>query len=170
MGITNSSQSTDVKKLLTLLSDFKSVFFVTLSNSGQLGMRPMTVIEFQDAPYIWFVTDRSSQKIQDSIDSNSVYITAQSGSEIFITAHGVPKVFEDEQTKDRLWSEPLRVWFPKGKEDPELCFVRVELTKGEYWDSSGLQKLYYFTEVIKSYVTGKTPEINKDQHAEVQIS
>lgn len=170
MSVTNPPQPTDTKKLLNLLREFKSVFFVTLSNSGQLGMRPMRVIEFQDDPFIWFVSGRSSHKIQDSIDSNSVYVTAQSGNEIFITAHGVPKVFDDQQTKQRLWSEPLRVWFPKGKEDPELCFVRVELTNGAYWDTSGMQKFYYFAEAIKSYVTGKAPEINQEQHAEVKIS
>jgi general stress protein 26 len=29
----------------------------------------------------------------------------------------------------------FKIWFPKGKDDPEVALLRVTLEKAEYWDS-----------------------------------
>ncbi len=71
---------------------------------------------------------------------------------------------------DRLWSEPWRVWFPDGKDDPNLVLLKVEPTGGEYWDNSGLEGMKYVFEGLKAVLKGERPETDATQHAKVAMS
>jgi len=62
----------------------------------------------------------------------------------------------DRSRIDATWAEPMRAWFPNGKDDPQIALIRVHPTKGEYWDSpsSTMVHLYGY---LKASVTGKPP-------------
>lgn len=152
----------DSKKLIELIREFDNVMFITIDTQGNVSMRPMRVIKSSNQGELWFAVPRSSGKVDDILEKNIVYITAQSGSSTFISLKGKPKIFDDELTKNELWSEPMRIWFPEGVKDPNLCFIRVEIEEGEWWDNSGLDKVFYLVESIKSYLIGdKPPPPNK---------
>lgn len=36
-----------------------------------------------------------------------------------------------------LWQKPLKTWFPKGLDDPDLALLKVEVEHAEYWDQNG---------------------------------
>ena len=36
----------------------------------------------------------------------------------------------------------FEAWFPKGKEDPDLNLLRVEISKAEYWDAPGKRMVH----------------------------
>ena len=64
-----------------------------------------------------------------------------------------------------LWKEPFRVWFPGGREDPDIALIAVEPERAEYWDNSGFHKLQYLWEAAGAYVTGDTPKVEEgEQH------
>jgi hypothetical protein len=61
-----------------------------------------------------------------------------------------------------LAAEPLRAWFPEGKDDPQVALLNVHPEKGEYLDSpySTLIHLYGYA---KAALTGSSPTEVSDQ-------
>jgi general stress protein 26 len=57
--------------------------------------------------------------------------------------------------KDK-WSEPLRTWFPEGKDDPQLALIRVHPERGEFWDSPSSTVMYLYG-YAKAALTGASP-------------
>ena len=79
-------------------------------------------------------------------------------------------VRRDRAKIDEFWKEVYKVWFPKGKEDPELTLVAVEPSEGEYWDDEGFKRIKYLFEAAKAYATGTKPEIDEgEEHAKVRL-
>ena len=66
---------------------------------------------------------------------------------------------------DELWTPVLKAWFPKGKDDPDVALLKVDVTKAEYWDapSSTIVKLVGFTKAVltgKQYHPGENEKLN----------
>ena len=56
-----------------------------------------------------------------------------------------------------LWSEALRVWFPKGPEDPDITLIKVEVDTAEYWDAPSSAWVYAMG-YAKARLTGEPPK------------
>ena len=37
-----------------------------------------------------------------------------------------------------MWREPMRAFFPGGKDDPDITLIRVQIKSAEYWDGPGM--------------------------------
>ena len=61
-----------------------------------------------------------------------------------MSVSGRAEIVRDKAKIQEKWSEPLRAWFPEGKDDPQIALIRVHPVRGEYWDSpsSTLVHLY----------------------------
>jgi len=158
----NPERKEHLKKVLT---QFSNVMFMTVAPDGALGIRPMAILKCTDEGILWFIASTDSTKVEDITSTGNVFVTGQSGSSLFFAAKCKASIHVDRETRDKLWTESLKVWFPNGKEDQSVCFIRVEVIEGEYWDTTGLQKVAYFMEAVKAYVTGKKAELSEvSQH------
>lgn len=54
------------------------------------------------------------------------------------------------------WSEPLRTWFPEGRDDPQLALIRVHPERGEFWDSLSSTVMHVYG-YAKAVLTGEPP-------------
>ena len=162
-------QKNTSEHLYELLSGFSTAMLV--SHEGQTGLhaRPMAIAELKRDAEAYFATDRRSPKIAEISRDPNVLITFQSSSE-YASLSGRAFVVTDRAVIDRLWSEAWRVWFPDGKDDPNLVLLKVEPTSGEFWDNSGLEGLKYVFEGLKAVLKGKRPETDATQHAKVAMS
>jgi hypothetical protein len=70
---------------------------------------------------------------------------------------------------DELWSEAWKVWFPGGKEDPNLCVLAIAPSSAEYWDNGGVEGFKYLYEGLKAVLQKRTPETDDTQHAKVML-
>jgi len=68
---------------------------------------------------------------------------------------------------ERLWQESFKVWFPKGKTDPQIVLIAVSTVDAEYWDNSGVNGVSYLAKSAKAYLSGTTPDISEEQHGRV---
>jgi len=75
----------------------------------------------------------------------------------YISISGTAELSDDPGLIEKLWREPWRVWFPAGKNDPELRILRVRPVLAEYWDQSGARGIKYLIEMVKAYAKGTTP-------------
>lgn len=166
----NAAMSADPnKKLHDLIKDFSAAMLVTRTSAGELRSRPMAVAAVDDDGVFWFMTQRDSGKLEEMAADSHVNVAMQSGLK-FISVSGQVSIVEDRRKVAGMWQESWKVWFPKGKDDPDLVLLKVEPSTGEYWDNSDLSGLKYLLAAGKAYFTGTKPDVSDpDVHGKVAM-
>jgi hypothetical protein len=60
----------------------------------------------------------------------------------------------------------MKAWFPKGKDDPQICLLRVHPERGELWDSPS-STIVNLVGYVKAVVTGERAD--PGDHAKVDL-
>ena len=154
------------ERLVDLMGDFSTLMMVTWSTQGEISVRPMSVAR-RDGDVFWFPTATHTEKVHDVLEEHEVILIGQNEKSTYVAARGSATVRADRETINRLWSEAMRVWFPGGREDSELAFIRVQVIEGEFWDVGGTKKLRYMFQAFKAYFEGTTPALGHDMHGKV---
>jgi general stress protein 26/hemerythrin-like domain-containing protein len=143
-------------RLLELLGEFRTAMLVTRTADGVLRARPLSLAREHGDGGLYFATSLESPKVAELEASPEVVVTLQ-GSNSYLSISGTARVTRDRALVRRLWSEPWRVWFPDGEDDPTLCLVEVMPKEAEYWDQRGVKGIKYLLGMVKAYATGTTP-------------
>ena len=110
------------------LADSPFVFIRPDSGGGAV---PMTAQLDDDANgAIWFFTTRDGPLARKG-PATCAY--SGKGHEVFARFSGT---LSEETSRDRLdkqWSNFVEAWFPGGKDDPNLLFLRMDLGDAEIW-------------------------------------
>jgi general stress protein 26 len=162
--------TTPETKFRELLEEFGVAMLVTRTPAGELRGRPMALGEIQPDNSLWFATDKHSAKVDELAADSHVVVTMQSATK-FVSLSGRAKPVEDRGTAARLWKAEWKVWFPGGKDDPNLVLLRIDGDAGEYWDNSGTSGIKYLLEAGKALLTGKRPDVGDDPkiHGKVDL-
>lgn len=143
---------------------------VTLDATQQFHSRPMAIARVDDDGRLWFLTAKESAKVHEIENDQHVHLTAQEGQSAFLSISGRADLLDDRAKVGELWKESFRVWFPGGKDDPNIELISVRPQRGEFWDSTGQKGARYLWESAKAYVSGTTPDIQEgDQHGVVRM-
>lgn len=153
------------KHLSDLLSEFNTGMLVTSGPDGQHA-RPMAVAGLSTGPELYLATSIATPKVAEIEANPNVLMTFQANQQ-FISLMGRAHVNRDRAIIDKLWSDSWRIWFPRGKDDPELCLLEIAPTGGEYWDNSGTNGIRYVIEGMKALFQGRKPETDEAQHGKV---
>lgn len=148
-------------KLRELVDEFGVAMLVTRASGGQLRARPMALAEAPPDGTLWFATGRNTGKVDELAQDDRVVVTMQSTTK-FVSLSGTAATVEDREKISRLWKAEWKVWFPGGKDDPDLVLLRVDVRSGEYWDNSGTGGLKYLIEAGRALVTGTRPDVGDD--------
>lgn len=137
----------DAEKLHDVLEHFDTAMLVTHAAGGRapggseasawLDARPMAIAQLERNCDLWFLTSVESAKVAEIGADPRVQIVAQDGQGRFVSLAGRAHVVDDRAKAAELWSEPYRVWFSGGLDDPRLRLIHVDTESGEYWDSAG---------------------------------
>jgi general stress protein 26 len=157
-------------KLREMLEEFGTAMLVTRTDDGHLRGRPMALAEVEPDGTLWFATDRHAAKVEELARDRHVGVTMQSSTK-FLSLSGTASTVDDREKLARLWKAEWGVWFPRGKDDPNLVLLRVDGQVGEYWDNSGTSGLKYLIEAGKALLTGSRPGVGKEPavHAKVGL-
>jgi general stress protein 26 len=148
-------------KLRDLLDEFGVGMLVTRAADGSLRARPMALAEAEPDGTLWFATDRHSGKMDELERDGNVVVTLQSKAK-FVSLSGTARGVDDRAKLSSLWKAEWKVWFPGGKDDPNITLLRVDGTAGEYWDNSGVSGLKYLIEAGKALLNGERPSVGED--------
>jgi len=154
------------KQLKELLEGFDTAMLVTRLPTGELRSRPMSIADKNGTSEIWFASELDTAKIAELERDPHVNVSLQR-ERAFVSLSGRADVVRDRKKIDELWHEYMKIWFPKGKDDPSLCLVRVEVHTAEFWDAEGAKGLRYLFEAAKAYIKGTTPAEVEGQHGTV---
>jgi general stress protein 26 len=162
-------QVDQVQKIHELLSDFDTAMLVT--HGGDFAhARPMAIAHVEPNCDVWFFTSRSSPKVHEIQDDQSVLIVCQDVRGRYITLTGRAELVADRGKARQLWSDSYKTWFPGGVEDPDLLLICVHAEEAEYWDNHGAKALRYYFEAAKARMGGTQQQVQEgEQHGKVSL-
>lgn len=144
-------------KLAELIKDIRVAMFTTFdAKTGKPHARPMYTQKLDAKSFtgtLWFLTDRSSGKVDELVANPEVLLTyADPGKNRFVVVTGTADTERNPEKAKELWNIHAKGWWPGGPEDPNLALIRVDATSAEYWD--GPSQASYLFSLLKAAVTG----------------
>lgn len=144
-------------KLRSLIDAIRVGMFVTIDDDGLMRSRPMYAQHVDNDDRIYFFTGKDSHKVEELRHEHKVSCAFSNPTkQDYVSVSGSAELSTDRALIDKLWNEMVRVWFPKGKDDPNLAVLVMTPEKGEYWDSPSSTMLHAYG-YVKAVLTGKPP-------------
>ncbi len=148
----------DRQKVWELVQDIKTALLVTTGGGGQLHGRPMVAMNKEFDGELWFASRDGTPKLDDINDHPQVLLAySEPKSQDYVSLSGHAALVRDPAKVKSLWSEPMRVWFPKGPDDPAITLIKVTVDSAEYWDAPS-SSWVYATGYAKARLTGEAPK------------
>ncbi|MBL9037038.1 MAG: pyridoxamine 5'-phosphate oxidase family protein [Archangium sp.] len=167
--LANDSERTNLRDLLKTFSFMMVATYDRKGKHPRLNVRPMYVAKVEDDCSVVFVTALPSEKVGEAAHQEEGNLVAQSVMRQ-VNMYGHFEISTDRERLAKVWSVPMNVWFPKGKDDPNACLMIFHPRDAELWDASGLKGLRFVLASAKAILT-KTPppETSVDQHATLKL-
>ena len=169
MSASTQTRQNDLKKLREMVKDIDFCMLTTVDENGDLHSRPMSSNGEIDADGdIWFFTGASSHKVTEIAKLPKVNVSfADPDNQRYISVSGPAELVRDRMKIDELWKPEFKIWFPGGKDDPNVALLRVSLERGEYWDSPS-STIGYALSFVSSLVTGKEPDLGENKKVDLR--
>jgi len=164
MTAPTQTRESDLEKLRELVKGIDFCMLTTTDEAGDLHSRPMSSNgDIDEDGDIWFFTSASSHKVSEITELPKVNVSfADPDNQRYISVSGSAQLVRDRAKIDELWRPEFKIWFPEGKDDPEVALLRVSLEKAEYWDSPS-STIGYALSFVSSLVTGKQPDLGENK-------
>jgi len=163
------TQSDSLEKLREMIKDIDFCMLTTIDEQGDPHSRPMSSNgDIDPNGDIWFFTGASSHKVSEIENSPKVNVSfADPKNQRYVSVTGSAQLTRDPKKIEELWRPEFKMWFPKGKDDPEIALMRIRLEKAEYWDSPS-STIAYVVNFVSAVVTGKQPEFGENKKVELK--
>ena len=157
----------DLQKLRDMVKDIDFCMLTTIDERGDLHSRPMSSNgEIDDNADLWFFTGASSHKVSEINDTPRVNVSfADPQNQNYISITGRARLVRDRKKIEELWKPQFQMWFPKGKDDPNVALLRVTAEKAEYWDSPS-STISFALNFVSALVTGEEPDSGEHKQLE----
>ena len=158
-----SHASDERSKVWDMIKNIRTALFVTHDEDGGMHARPMAVNQQVFEGDLWFFTDVNSPKIEEIEANSSVLLAyAEPRDQEYISVTGTAEVVRDRKKIDELWTDALRLWFPRGPGDRSIALIKVSVSAAEYWDApSARMVLAYSCE--KAGTSGLTIDLGENK-------
>jgi len=123
--------------------DLKDKFWRALSHSPfvmlQLDSDPVTAapmraqLDEEVTGMIWFFTSRQGNFAQ--LGPVTATLSAK-GHDLFARFTGTLAMENNRARFDKQWNNSVAAWFPRGKDDPDVLMLRMDLGDAAIWDSN----------------------------------
>ena len=146
-------ETDDRQKLIDLMADMPIAMMTTFGPDGPRSI-PMARQEVEPSAELWFITARDTHHVSDLQTDPRVLLTFSS-RDAWVAVNGRGEVVDDLAKLRELWNTFAEAWLPGGPEDPGAVLIRVDVERGEYWDSPG-GKVASLLSFAKVKLTGAT--------------
>lgn len=160
----------DLNKLFDKIKDVRIAMLTTFDEQQNLHSRPMATIRPEADGSLLFLTDADSAKVYEVNKDSKVNLSyTNPETNVYVSVSGTANAYRDAAKAAELYTEPLRAWFPKGKDDPSIMILKVTVERGEYWDSpsSLLSRAYGYVRAVATGEASKDDDVNV--HAQVVV-
>jgi len=170
------SLKTKVEDLIQFAEKSKFCLLTTITPDGQVATRCMALAgkENNGIDFI-FHTNTESGKTDDLDANPQVNLGFLNSSGEWASISGKAKVVTDREEVRKHYSEHLKVWLGDlgdgkhdgGPEDPRIGVIKVHSNTIQY-ATSRRSAIGGAVELVKSYATGETAQVNKLRHISEQ--
>ncbi|MBD8643680.1 pyridoxamine 5'-phosphate oxidase family protein [Stenotrophomonas sp. CFBP 13724] len=134
----NADRQQHITQLAALIKDVEVAMFTTTGVDGRLYSRPLGTQEVEFDGDLWFATSADSPKVAEIALNPRVNVAYASPSKnSYVSVAGTARIVDDRAKIDELWSPAMKLFFPEGKDDPNLRLIHVQAESAEYWDGPG---------------------------------
>ena len=168
MGSAKNPHDEAKAKLHDIVESSRTVLLLTHGEDHKIVGRPMSLVRADDDSTIYLVSGIGTKKVSEIEHDSRVTVAIQNGEGIAMI-DGNARVSQDRALIEKLWSDSWKVWFPRGKEDPDIAILVVEPLEGTYWDQDIGHGLSYLYRYVKARVTGDEIEIKKSDVKKVDL-
>ena len=153
----STARDNNAQKIWNLIKDAHSALLVTVGPDGRLDSRPMGCIQTGFAGTIWFLTFARSSKVAEIAQDGNVLISyANPSAYEYVSLSGKARLVRNPEKVRELWSEGFRVWFPSGRDDPDLALLEVRVEEAKYWTNAASVVTYGWA-YLKARLLGSSP-------------
>jgi general stress protein 26 len=135
-------------RLRKLIKGIDIAMFTTYGEAGFPVSRPLSTQEAEfDGETLWFFTRGTSPKVREIRRNPKVNVAyASKDRNVYISVAGKAAIVDEQTRIDEFWNDALKAFFPRGRTDPNLVLIRVDVATVEYWEgpSTGVGKLIAF--------------------------
>lgn len=166
----NPSTATKLDELYGLIDGIEIAMFTTRRPDGRLVSRPMATQERITGTDLWFVTDVSSNKLDElEFDANVNLAYYNMKSREYVSVAGTATITQDREIIRELYKPDWKVWFGDqggekdgGPDDPRLALVMVDALSAEFLVVNQPRAVILF-EVAKAMISGKPPQLGDER-------
>ena len=146
------------EKVHAMTKNIRVAMLASFAPEGFIHARPVVPRQQDASGALWVFTSRSSPLVSELDADPRVLLTyAEPKDQNYVSITGQATVMEEDPAKAReLWAEPMRTWFPKGVDDPDLILVRIDAERAQYWDAPSSAIVYAYG-YAKARFTGERP-------------
>lgn len=144
-----------IYKLKELVVEINICLFCTnLKIDDGATCRPMGAQNVCDQGNIWFFSEVKSDKNEEIKKNKHVQLFfSHPGKSSYLVVNGEAEIIVDRQKTEELWTPIVKIWFPEGKDDPNISIIKVTPTTAYYWDTDG-NRMINFLKMAASVATG----------------
>ena len=158
-----------IAEVASLIEGTAVVMFTTRNREGRLVSRPLAARATPFDGSAWFLTALDSTKIGE-IEAdpivNLAYVNARNGA--YVSIEGRAHVSVDRARIASLWSDAIdALFFPAGKDDPNLAALRVDADTAEAWTSAPTAVGRAF-DFVKATLTGDSAALGVQAHFDLR--
>lgn len=166
--MTTEQRQEHIRAIAGLMKKSRVAMLTTRSADGALQSRPLGMQDVEFDGDLWFATGLDSDKVRDIQADPRVNVSVQNDADnSYVSLSGTASIVRDRARIDQLWSPAMKIFFPEGKDDPNLCLIRVDAEGGEYWDGPGtvIGKMAY---LAGAAVTGNPGVMSENATVDMQ--
>lgn len=164
-----------LEDLYKLIDGIDVAMFTTRRADGHLVSRPMQTQARRPGVDLWFVTNWSTDKLDDIARDphvNLAYYNTKSRE--WVSVAGTAIISRDRDLIRGLYKADWKAWFPTeegnskrdgGPNDERIALVLVEAHSVEYMKQDRPKPLVLF-EIVKAMATGSAPKVADIRHVE----
>lgn len=131
------SNNADLCKLGELIDDIEVAMLITHAQDGSLVSRPLQTLKLSADGELIFFTGAHSEKVDQLTDDHDVNLAyAHPGDQRYVSVRGSARIDRDRALIEELWSPPQKIFFPEGKDDPNLVVLHIRVRDAMYWEGA----------------------------------
>ena len=118
----------NLQKLREMVKDIDFCMLTTVDETGDLHSRPMSSNgDIDPNGDLWFFTAASSHKVSEIENLPKVNVSfADPENQHYVSITGNAQLVRDRNKIAELWRPEFKMWFPEGKDDPEVALLRID--------------------------------------------
>lgn len=129
--------NSDLRKLGELIQGIEVAMLTTRTSDGSLVSRPLQTLKLDSNGELIFFTAAKSHKVEDLTDDSVANLAyAHPGEHRYVSVRGRARMDRDDDTIHELWTPAQKIFFPEGRDDPNLMVLRIRVRDASYWEAA----------------------------------